>query len=88
MEEMLLRYIPYLELWQPFCSADWNLLCNFGRGYFKEEICKKKKKNRPVVMEEYSSYLELWQPFRSKVEPCICVILEECVLRKNSVKLF
>ena len=23
-------YISYLELWRPFCSAEWNHLCNFG----------------------------------------------------------
>ena len=29
-EEMSFKDISYLELWQPFCSAEWNLLCNFG----------------------------------------------------------
>ena len=30
---MLFKGISYLELWGPFCSAEWNNLCNFGRGY-------------------------------------------------------
>ena len=32
--------ISYLELWQPFCSVEWNHLCNFGRGYYEEEFCE------------------------------------------------
>ena len=24
------KYISYLELWRPFCSAEWNHLYNFG----------------------------------------------------------
>ena len=30
----------FLELWWPFCSAKWNHLCNFGRGYQEEEFCE------------------------------------------------
>ena len=30
----------YLELWQPFCSAERNHLCNFGRGYQEEQFCE------------------------------------------------
>ena len=28
--------ISYQELWQPFCSAEGNHLCNFSRGYLEE----------------------------------------------------
>ena len=38
---MLFKDISYLELWQPFCSAEWNHLCNFGRGYHEEQFSKK-----------------------------------------------
>ena len=31
-EEMSIKDISYLELWQPFCSGEQNHLCNFGRG--------------------------------------------------------
>ena len=37
---MLFKGISYLELWQPFCSGERNILCNFGRGYQEEQICK------------------------------------------------
>ena len=30
----------YLELWQPFCSAERDHLCNFGRGYPEEQFCE------------------------------------------------
>ena len=39
-EEMSLKDISYLELWWPFCSAEWNHLCNFGRGYQEEQFCE------------------------------------------------
>ena len=37
---MPFKGISYLELWQPFCSADPDHLCNFGRGYYEEQFCK------------------------------------------------
>ena len=37
---MLFKDISYLELWQPFCSAERNHLCNFGRGYYEEQFCE------------------------------------------------
>ena len=37
---MLFKGISYLELWQPFCSAENNHLCNFGRGYYEEQFCE------------------------------------------------
>ena len=30
----------YLELWQPFCSAERNHLCNFCSGYYEEQFCE------------------------------------------------
>ena len=33
---MLFKGISYLELWQPFCSAECNHLCNFGSGSNEE----------------------------------------------------
>ena len=40
MEEMLFKDISYLELRQPFCSAEQNHLCNFGRGCYEEQFCE------------------------------------------------
>ena len=37
---MLFKDISYLELWLPFCSAERNNLCNFGRGYPEEQFCE------------------------------------------------
>ena len=30
----------FLELWQPFCSAEHNHLCNIGRGYPEKQLCE------------------------------------------------
>ena len=35
---MSFKGISYLELWQPFCSAEHDHLCNFGRGYQEEQF--------------------------------------------------
>ena len=40
MEEMPFNDISYLELWQPFCSAEPNNLCNFGRGCYEGQCCE------------------------------------------------
>ena len=37
---MPFKGISYLELLQPFCSAERNHLCNFGSAYQEEQICK------------------------------------------------
>ena len=37
-EEMRFKDISYLELWQPFCSAEQNHLCNFGRKHHEEQF--------------------------------------------------
>ena len=34
---MSFKYISYLELWRPLCSAELNHLCNFGREHHKEQ---------------------------------------------------
>ena len=37
---MRFKDISYLELWRPFCSAERNQLCNFGRGHHEEQFCE------------------------------------------------
>ena len=37
---MPIKGISYLELWQPFCSEEWNHLSNFGREYYEEQFCE------------------------------------------------
>ena len=39
-EDLLFKDISYLELWRPFCSAERNDLCNFGRGYQEKLFCE------------------------------------------------
>ena len=39
-EEMPFKGIPYLDIWQPFCSAECYCLCNFARGYYEEQFCE------------------------------------------------
>ena len=35
---MSFKGISYLELWWPFCSAELNHLCNFGRRRHEEQF--------------------------------------------------
>ena len=39
-EEMSLKDISYLELWQPLCSAEQNHLSNFSRRHHEEQFCE------------------------------------------------
>ena len=39
-EEIFSKDISYLELWQPFCSAERYHLCNFCRGCYEEQFCE------------------------------------------------
>ena len=36
---MPFKGISYLDIWQPFCSAECNHLCNFGKGFYEEQFC-------------------------------------------------
>ena len=37
---MLFKGISYLNIWQPFCSAECNHLCNFVREYPEGQFCE------------------------------------------------
>ena len=39
-EEMPFKDISYLELWKPFCSAEQNHFCNFGKRCYEEQFCE------------------------------------------------
>ena len=39
-EEMPFKGISHRELWQPFCSAECDHLCNFCRRYYEEQFCE------------------------------------------------
>ena len=81
----------YLELWRPFCSAERNHLCNFGKRHHEEQFCE-------IILK-----LDLWFKRRcclkifliwSSGDPfvqwsgTICAILVEGIMRNNSVDLF
>ena len=37
-EEMPFKDFSYLQLWRPFCLAEQNHLCKFGRGHHEEHF--------------------------------------------------
>ena len=61
---MPFKYISYLELWWPFCSAERNHLCNFGIGNPEKQFCEfilnKELWYRRCCLKDF--YLELLQP--------------------------
>ena len=87
---MLFKNISYLEHWQPFCSAERNHLCNFGRGCYEEQFCE--------------LILNLGQCFRTRRRlkdflssalvalllgsKSICAILKEGIMGNIHVKLY
>ena len=88
-EEKLFKDISYLELWQPFCSAERNHLCNFGRGYHEEQFCEiilNLNLRRRCILKIFL----IWSSGDHFVQPSgtICAILVEGIIRNNSVKLF
>ena len=85
----LFNDISYLELWQPFCSAEWNHLCNYGRGYHEEQFCEiilnlGQWFRRRCVLKIFP----IWSFSDHFVQPSgtICAILVEGIMRNNSVK--
>ena len=39
-ERCCLNILSYLELWRPFCTTEWNHLCNFGRVHRVKQFCE------------------------------------------------
>ena len=39
-QEMYFKYTSYPEFWWPFCSVEWNHLCNLWRRHNEEQFCK------------------------------------------------
>ena len=88
---MRFKDISYLELWRPFCSAEQNHLCNFGRRHCEEQFCEIimnldqwfKRRSRLKIFLIWSS----GGPFVQR-SGNICAILVEGIMRNISVKLF
>ena len=88
---MHFKDISYLELWGPFCSAELNHLCNFGRKHHEEQFCE-------IILNLDQWFKRrcclkiflIWSsgcPFVQR-SGTICAILVEGIMRNNSVKLF
>ena len=89
VQEMLFKDLSYLELWNLFCTAERNHLCNFGRGYYEEQYCEIilnsdqwfKRRSLLKIFLIWSSGSPFVQRSRT-----ICAILVEGIMRNNSVK--
>ena len=89
-EEMSLKDISYLELWQPLCSMDWNHLCNIGRRHHEEKPCEIIFEFGPVVQEEMLfKGIFIWSSGSPLIQQSItiCAILVEGIQKNYSVKL-
>ena len=88
-EEMSFKDISYLELWWPFCYAEQNQLCNFGRGYQEEQFCEvilnlDKCFRRRCILKIFLIGSS-GGPYHLQ-SGTICAILVEGIMRNNSVK--
>ena len=87
---MPFKEISYLELWRPLYSVDLNHLCNFGRRHHEEQFCEIILNLDQWCRRKCCLKVFIWSsgsPF-VKQSGTICAILEEGILRNNSVKLF
>ena len=87
---MPFKDIVYLELWRPFCSADWNHLYNFGRGYHEEQFCETILNLDQWLRRCNWKIFLIWSsggPFALR-RGTICAILVEGIMRNNSVIFF
>ena len=88
---MSFKYISYLELWQPFCSADQNHLCNGGRRHHEKQFCEItmnldpwfRRKCRFKVFFIWSSGILFVQ-----LSVTICADFVDGIMRNNSVNYF
>ena len=85
---MSFKDISYLELWQPFCSAERNHLCNFGRRYYEEQSCEIILNLDQGFRRCFLKKFLIWSsggPF-FQGSGIICAILVEGIKRNSSVK--
>ena len=90
-EEMSFKDISYLKLWRPFCYVEPNYLCNFGRVYKEEQLCENIFNLDQWFRRRCGLKIFLiWSSGSSYVKRggTICAILEQGIMRNNSVKLF
>ena len=46
---MPFKDISYRDFWQPFCLAEWNCLCNYGRRHHERHLCESESEAQPFV---------------------------------------
>ena len=82
--------ISHLELWQPFCSAKLNHLCNFGRGYQEEQFCEIILNMDQWFRRCLLKIFLIWSSGGHFVQwsKTICAILVEGSIRNNSMNIF
>ena len=88
---MSFKEISYLQFWQPFCSAEQNGVCNFGRGHYKKHLCeiifeifqwfRRRYLLNTFLIYTYGGHFVQWGGI-------ICAILVEDIMRNISLKLF
>ena len=91
LQEILFNGISYLDIWQPFCSAVRNHLCNFGREYQEEQFCEINLNLGPSVVQELSFEIFLiWSSGNPSVQwsRIIYAILKEGIMGNTHVKLY
>ena len=90
-EEISFKDIYHLELLRPFCSAEQNHLCNFGRGYQEEPFCEiilnlDQRGKEEMSFKRFLIWSSDSPPIRwSKT---ICAVLKEGIMANIHVKLF
>ena len=81
----------YLELWRPFCSAEQNHKCNFGRGHHdhEEQFCAIILNLNPQLRGCCFTIFITWSSGSSFIlcSRNIPAILVEGIMRNNSIKL-
>ena len=84
--------MPFLKLWQPFCSAEHNHLCNFGRGYYEEQFCEIILNLGHAVVQEAMSFkrFPIWNSGGPPVRWSgpIYAILKEGIMGNIYVKFY
>ena len=90
-EKLSFKDIYYLELCRPFCSVEWNNLCNFGRWHYEKQFSEFISKIGSVVQVEMSfKRIPIWSlggPPVQWSEPFM-QILEEGIMGNIYVKLY
>ena len=88
---MSLENCSYLELWQTFCSAERNFLCDFVKGHYEKQICEIILNLDQWFQEGMSlntfHILSSGSPFVRR-SGTFCAILVKGFMRNNSVELF